>query len=66
MRRLDPIGSDHFPIVIKLSLLKSPKKSQVVPTSDQEDREEGEELLEEAKEKQKVEKREKVEESQDK
>ncbi len=50
LRRLPYIGSDHFPIVIELSLEKNAEDSQAEPEPDKDDREAAEEILEESRE----------------
>ena len=50
LRRLDPVGSDHFPIVIELAVDPVRRPLQVSPSEEAEDREEADEIIEEAEE----------------
>lgn len=50
MKRLDYIGSDHFPMFINLSLEETANLTQEKPLADQEEKEEADEMIKEAKE----------------
>lgn len=48
LRRLDHVGSDHFPIFAELAVVPGAEAMQDEPEEDAEDREEAEEILDEA------------------
>ncbi|MEP0546815.1 MAG: endonuclease/exonuclease/phosphatase family protein [Rhodothermales bacterium] len=48
LRRLDHVGSDHFPILVELAAVPEAEAEQDKPEEDAEDREEAEEILDEA------------------
>ncbi len=50
LRRLDPVGSDHFPMLIELELDPSVTPLQATPDAETEDVEEGQEKVERAQE----------------
>ncbi len=50
LRRLDPVGSDHFPILIELELDPSVAPLQATPDAEADDLEEGAEKVEDAQE----------------
>ena len=50
LRRLENVGSDHFPMLIELAIDPSRRALQQTPTADAEDREEAREILDEAQE----------------
>lgn len=51
IRKLAYTGSDHFPILLHLSLEKSAEQTQAEPVADPEEEEEAEEMVEQAEEK---------------
>lgn len=50
LRRLDPIGGDHFPILVELELSTRMERLQETPDADSEDVDEAEAAVEEARE----------------